>query len=77
MPIGHSLARWKGLEPLTYWFVASHSIQLSYQREYGADDEARPLRFACGTHTVTETFPRNVSLALLVPFSSLGKAIMP
>ena len=27
-----SLARWKGLEPLTYWFVASHSIQLSYQR---------------------------------------------
>ena len=35
------MARWKGLEPLTYWFVASHSIQLSYQREYGADDEAR------------------------------------
>ena len=32
---GHSvvhrvhLARCKGLEPLTYWFVASHSIQLS------------------------------------------------
>ena len=26
------MARWKGLEPLTYWFVASHSIQLSYQR---------------------------------------------
>ena len=26
------LVRWKGLEPLTYWFVASHSIQLSYQR---------------------------------------------
>ena len=23
------LARCKGLEPLTYWFVASHSIQLS------------------------------------------------
>ena len=35
------LVRWKGLEPLTYWFVASHSIQLSYRREYGADDEAR------------------------------------
>ena len=27
-----SLARLKGLEPLTYWFVASHSIQLSYKR---------------------------------------------
>ena len=26
------LVRRKGLEPLTYWFVASHSIQLSYQR---------------------------------------------
>ena len=26
------LARRKGLEPLTYWFVASHSIQLSYWR---------------------------------------------
>ena len=27
-----SVARRKGLEPLTYWFVASHSIQLSYRR---------------------------------------------
>ena len=35
------MARRKGLEPLTYWFVASHSIQLSYRRRYGADDEAR------------------------------------
>ena len=26
------LVRRKGLEPPTYWFVASHSIQLSYQR---------------------------------------------
>ena len=26
------MARLKGLEPLTYWFVASHSIQLSYKR---------------------------------------------
>ena len=25
------LARRKGLEPPTYWFVASHSIQLSYK----------------------------------------------
>ena len=29
---GFSVARLKGLEPLTYWFVASHSIQLSYSR---------------------------------------------
>ena len=28
------MARWKGLEPLTYWVVASHSIQLSYKRNY-------------------------------------------
>ena len=27
------LVRPKGLEPLTYWFVASHSIQLSYERK--------------------------------------------
>ena len=35
------MARRKGLEPLTFWFVARHSIQLSYRRIYGADDEAR------------------------------------
>ena len=27
------LVRVKGLEPLAYWFVASHSIQLSYTRK--------------------------------------------
>ena len=26
------LVRLKGFEPPTYWFVASHSIQLSYSR---------------------------------------------
>ena len=26
------MARWKGLEPPTFWFVAKHSIQLSYRR---------------------------------------------
>ena len=29
---GLFLVRRKGLEPPTYWFVASHSIQLSYRR---------------------------------------------
>ena len=26
------MVRLEGLEPPTYWFVASHSIQLSYKR---------------------------------------------
>lgn len=29
---GFSLARQEGLEPPTFWFVAKHSIQLSYWR---------------------------------------------
>ena len=33
-----SLVRQKGLEPLTYWFVASHSIQLSYWRVCNKND---------------------------------------
>ncbi len=32
------VARLKGLEPLTYWFVASHSIQLSYRRISGCSN---------------------------------------
>ena len=32
MGVLNFLVRRKGLEPLTYWFVASHSIQLSYRR---------------------------------------------
>ena len=28
------MVRVEGLEPPTYWFVANHSIQLSYQRIY-------------------------------------------
>ena len=27
------MVRRKGLEPPAYWFVASHSIQLSYRRK--------------------------------------------
>ena len=26
------MARWEGIEPPTSWFVARHSIELSYQR---------------------------------------------
>ena len=40
------LVRWKGLAPPTYWFVASHSIQLSYQRVY-------VLHFLC-FNTITQ-----------------------
>ena len=29
------MVRLKGFEPPTYWFVASHSIQLSYSRIFG------------------------------------------
>ena len=28
----HQMARWEGVEPPTFWFVARCSIQLSYQR---------------------------------------------
>ena len=40
------MARQKGLEPLTYWFVASHSIQLSYWRMH-----MRFLRLIMISHT--------------------------
>ena len=33
-----SLARREGLEPPTYWFVASHSIRLSYRRTPSSSD---------------------------------------
>ena len=41
------MARQKGLEPLTYWFVASHSIQLSYWRMH-----MRFLRLIMISHTL-------------------------
>ena len=37
------LARLKGLEPPTYWFVASHSIQLSYKRIFGFAVSIQPI----------------------------------
>ena len=43
------LVRRKGLEPLTYWFVASHSIQLSYRRI------SAPKRLGIITHAVKKS----------------------
>ena len=37
------LVRRKGLEPPTYWFVASHSIQLSYKRIFGFAVSIQPI----------------------------------
>ena len=32
-PFPENMVRSKGFEPLTFWFVAKHSIQLSYERK--------------------------------------------
>ncbi len=47
-PLGHlsNLVRVRGVEPLTAWFVARYSIQLSYTRKFdlvlfGADGRSR------------------------------------
>ena len=42
------MARLKGLEPLTYWFVASHSIQLSYRRISDCSDAKHILAQQAG-----------------------------
>ncbi len=46
------MARWKGLEPPTFWFVAKHSIQLSYQR----------VCCYTGNLTLKASFPRKYGL---------------
>ena len=41
------LARLEGLEPPTYWFVASHSIQLSYKRIFDCRNIIPHSRIKC------------------------------
>jgi hypothetical protein len=38
------MARWEGVEPPTFWFVARCSIQLSYQRVGAVLSVWRPIR---------------------------------
>ena len=40
----HQMARWEGVEPPTFWFVARCSIQLSYQRVGAVLSVWRPIR---------------------------------
>ena len=40
------LVRQEGLEPPTYWFVASHSIQLSYWRTFQLYNYITPYAFS-------------------------------
>ncbi len=42
------LVRRKGLEPPTYWFVASHSIQLSYRRMIHASTRSNIITYSFG-----------------------------
>ena len=41
------VARLEGLEPPTYWFVASHSIQLSYKRIFDCRNIIPHSRIKC------------------------------
>ena len=57
------LARLEGLEPPTYWFVASHSIQLSYKRiTLNSFIIIRPIR------RVVKTFSQSFDNNLLLMF---------
>ena len=52
------LARQKGLEPLTFWFVAKHSIRLSYWRKKnGGEKGIRTLGAVIATHTISNRAP--------------------
>lgn len=45
----NDLVRQEGLEPPTYWFVASHSIQLSYWRTFNFNIIAFKVIFVKGS----------------------------
>lgn len=55
------LVRLKGFEPPTYWFVASHSIQLSYSRipPAGAVPRRQLIYISTGGNKMQALFSRN------------------
>ena len=62
------MARWKGLEPLAYCLEGSCSIQLSYQRTFGAGDGNRTHATSLeGWDSTIELHPQ--VLTLLTPVS--------
>ena len=57
---GEKLARSRGFEPLTAWFVARYSIQLSYERVKGVN--TNNFQEKCNLKSVFVGFPRKLRL---------------